>query len=227
MPKTKSAFAFRDLYSDLFDESEKVYNNPKNQGKMLLNPDDTGFLEVLLKYLDGGEIKFFNDRLVDFDQVKELENIQDLRLLKYLNVTRRIKRHVERLKKYERRLFSLVLDDSVISEVIVRKGRRARGLQNQYIWIADIFEEFQTDIFSERKMSEIFDRLCRKNFGGRLRQARLAKKLSISEVAKSLGLSRTGYGYYELGQRDLPTPTIYRLAKKFDVSTDWLFGLKN
>ena len=78
-----------------------------------------------------------------------------------------------------------------------------------------------------RAAIDLSEAACRKVFGDRLRQARIAKNISIADMASMLGLTRAGYGNYELGKRDLPTPKIYLLAKILDVSLDWLFGLKD
>ena len=50
----------------------------------------------------------------------------------------------------------------------------------------------------------------------------------ISEVqylADYLQCTQVCYSYYESGKRDIPTDVLIRLAKLYQVSTDYLLGL--
>ena len=42
---------------------------------------------------------------------------------------------------------------------------------------------------------------------------------------KLMGMLDTLYSYYESGKRDIPTDVLIRLAKLYQVSTDYLLGL--
>lgn len=44
-------------------------------------------------------------------------------------------------------------------------------------------------------------------------------------MAKYLGCSQQVYSNYELGQRDIPTDILIKLADFYGVSTDYLLGL--
>lgn len=50
---------------------------------------------------------------------------------------------------------------------------------------------------------------------------------SQSDVAKHLGISRQAYGHYETGAREPDNTTIVRLARLYDVSTDYLLGISD
>jgi transcriptional regulator with XRE-family HTH domain len=51
--------------------------------------------------------------------------------------------------------------------------------------------------------------------------------LTQSELAKMLGLSRSGVNAWEMGLSIPSTPYVVELAKTFQVSTDYLLGMDN
>lgn len=61
-------------------------------------------------------------------------------------------------------------------------------------------------------------------FANRLRELRIAKKLSQTELAEKLGVSRGSISFYENGERTAAIDFIYKIAQFFNVSTDFLLG---
>lgn len=59
----------------------------------------------------------------------------------------------------------------------------------------------------------------------RIRELREDKDWSQTKVAKELGCSQQVYSNYELGQRDVPTVILIKLAKLHNVSVDYILGL--
>ena len=59
--------------------------------------------------------------------------------------------------------------------------------------------------------------------GDRLRKLRSEKGISQEEVAKYIGISRTGYNRYESGDIK-PVRKLKELSKLFGVSTDYILG---
>ncbi len=59
----------------------------------------------------------------------------------------------------------------------------------------------------------------------RIRNLREDKDLKQREIAEYLRCSQQVYSNYELGQRDIPTDVLIRLAKLYNVSVDYLLGL--
>lgn len=232
MPKTKDAFALERLYEDLYSiEGREFYPDFEDRIdfkdiKKFVSSTSSPLESFLLQYLDGGEFKPFCRSSVP-THADELRNIQltQQRIENNSETIQRINRHTRRLRKYREQIFT---SGNETAEQLTMKDDRVKILLGKYDWLVQLFLIFTHVLISDKDLQQdAFSYLCRKSFGARLRQARIKKKMSIEDVARQLGLSRTGYGYYELGQRDLPTPTIYRLATMFDVSTDWLFGLKN
>lgn len=58
-----------------------------------------------------------------------------------------------------------------------------------------------------------------------IRDLREDNDITQSEIAKHLNCSQQVYSNYELGQRDIPTDILIKLAEFYGVSTDYLLGL--
>lgn len=58
-----------------------------------------------------------------------------------------------------------------------------------------------------------------------LKDLRIQKKMSRQELAKILELSESAVAKYEEGQRSPDLDTLIKIARVFDVSTDYLLGL--
>ena len=61
----------------------------------------------------------------------------------------------------------------------------------------------------------------------RIRDLREDRDLKQREVAELLHCSQQVYSNYELGQRDIPTSMLIKLAEIFNTSTDYILGLTN
>lgn len=56
----------------------------------------------------------------------------------------------------------------------------------------------------------------------RLKELRLAKGLKQEEVAKILGIGRTAYGAYEIGDNVPPLNKVIILSQLYNVSIDYI-----
>ena len=63
--------------------------------------------------------------------------------------------------------------------------------------------------------------------GQRLKELRKEKGLTQNEVAKALGLHSVTYLHYEKDQREPPLAILMQMSIYFEVSTDYLLGLKD
>lgn len=61
----------------------------------------------------------------------------------------------------------------------------------------------------------------------RIKDLREDKDLKQKEMAEILNCSQQVYSNYELGQRDIPTEILIKLAIFHNVSTDYILGLSN
>ena len=62
------------------------------------------------------------------------------------------------------------------------------------------------------------------DFPNRLRELRLAKMLTQSQVAFCLSITERGYRNYEIGAREPKLTDLIKLADFFDVPLDYLVG---
>ena len=65
------------------------------------------------------------------------------------------------------------------------------------------------------------------NMFSRIRALREDKDITQKEMAKILNCSQQVYSNYELGQRDIPTDILIKLAKFHQVSTDYILELSD
>ena len=59
----------------------------------------------------------------------------------------------------------------------------------------------------------------------RIRDLREDRDLKQREVAEYLNCSQQVYSNYELGQRDVPSETLIRLSRVYNVSVDYILSL--
>ncbi|MCX7714127.1 MAG: helix-turn-helix domain-containing protein [Clostridia bacterium] len=64
------------------------------------------------------------------------------------------------------------------------------------------------------------------DFGSRLRQIRESKKMTQTQVAKKLNLSKTSISGYENNIKTPSVEVLMQLASLYRVSTDYILGLE-
>ncbi|MEK5056043.1 helix-turn-helix transcriptional regulator [Niallia sp. FSL K6-0212] len=63
--------------------------------------------------------------------------------------------------------------------------------------------------------------------GDRLKVLRASRKLTQEELAEKIGVTRGTYAHYEINKRQPDYDTLVKIAKFFDVSTDYLISGHN
>jgi len=64
-----------------------------------------------------------------------------------------------------------------------------------------------------------------KNFAKRLKQARRDSGLTLMDIAIKTRVDNSRISKYERGEIYPGLESLYKLAKAYDVSVDWLLGL--
>lgn len=67
----------------------------------------------------------------------------------------------------------------------------------------------------------------REVLGERLKMLRTEKNIGQNLLAKDLELSNASISYWETGKQEPTAQAIFKLAKYFNVSADYLLGLKD
>ena len=60
-----------------------------------------------------------------------------------------------------------------------------------------------------------------------IKDLRIEKDLTQQVLAKELQISRSALAHYETGTRDVPNDLIPKVAKYFNVTAGYLFGLES
>lgn len=68
--------------------------------------------------------------------------------------------------------------------------------------------------------------MFKENFVLNIKRARISAKMTQEEVSKKLNISRTNITKYESGALEPNIETIGQLAELYNVSVDWLLGIK-
>ena len=61
----------------------------------------------------------------------------------------------------------------------------------------------------------------------RLKELRLENNLTQHYVANVLNIKQNTYSQYESGQRQLPLELLVQLSEFYNVSTDYILGIKD
>lgn len=59
-----------------------------------------------------------------------------------------------------------------------------------------------------------------------IRQIRMERGLSQEMIAEVLETTQQQYSRYENGQNEIPVRHVITLCRFYDISSDWLLGLK-
>ena len=62
-------------------------------------------------------------------------------------------------------------------------------------------------------------------FGKRLKELRIEKGMTQQQLAEVLGVDRTAVMKWELGERETNFGMLIKIAKYFQVTTDYLLGV--
>lgn len=62
--------------------------------------------------------------------------------------------------------------------------------------------------------------------GKKLRELRLERGISQKELGENLGFCNQSVSFWETGQREPDLDSIVKICKYFDVTSDFLLGLK-
>ena len=62
--------------------------------------------------------------------------------------------------------------------------------------------------------------------GKRVKELRQENNLTQQQMADTLGIDRSNYSKYELGKLEISNEMLVKLAKFFDVTTDYILGLE-
>ena len=202
MPKKKDALALRDF------DKERILQRRYFKDLELVQGTDEEIISALKNLPEGKTID---------DWEAQLRKIQNLRgrLERYHKLIERHQLRWERVEKYVHDKLNLPEND----EMILRPAEYG-------VAETAIFEiQKKTDNLFREVDAKIQTRY-RRELATRLRHYRKAAGLSQQELGEKVYMSQRGISNYDTGARDISMPTLIRLAKVLEVTTDELLGLK-
>ena len=223
MPKTRDAFALRELWQrfvtgenfmtgEEFFLTVKDFSDYFNESRKATPSADYDFSQSFLR-VDcalGALCQYSLPKTLSKDYDEAERTREELRGNERL--IKRIERHCRRLDK--------------LSKFEVKNKSRLEKLESRYQEISDVITDYQSALLNHfptviAQVSKEFSR----DFGKRLRRARRFKDISQDEISRDIALSQITISGYERGTREPTLYTLSRLAKKLGVSADYLLGL--
>lgn len=68
--------------------------------------------------------------------------------------------------------------------------------------------------------------LIKKSLGEKIRELRIAKKMSQKDLAEKIGIAKSVISFYESNDRCPSYPVLKEIAKIFNVTTDYLLDVE-
>ena len=212
MPKTKNAFAFRQLLRGIeLDRKGIEFARIGDRENALKCKHEAEFLMTEPFQSKKKNYQVQGDRLASIIQT-ERNCRRDIMRSTWLLV--RLRNHEARLDKIESRCPP---SSSMHKRVMDLKAKYAVVKQHASAYINLMLE-------LKKYNEEILRNAFNEELGDRLRRARRQKGYTQNDMARLLGVSKSCYTHYELGRREIPPVYVYRLSDALNVSTEYLFS---
>mgnify|MGYP003311056932 CR=1 FL=1 len=98
---------------------------------------------------------------------------------------------------------------------------------NNYCNEFDVSMDYIFKLNNINLVSKKIEHLDRKLIGTRIKEIRLMKGLTQSQLAKILNTSQSTISFYEKGETLILTSFLYELCKRLNVSMDYITGRSN
>jgi DNA-binding NarL/FixJ family response regulator len=189
-----------------------------NKTKMIIIDDDINVIDSLKAFLEEKcYIEGFTKSKEGIKRINEVE--YDILVLDYYIDELNGDNVIEEIRKFNNDLYILLLT-GYSDKVPGIKSLENMQIQSYCEKSAD-FDNIIVSIESAIKSIEFFKN-SKHSIGERIKQLRKHYSLNQEDVAKYLGVQRTAISSYESGDAIPPTITVIKLAKLFNVTTDYL-----
>lgn len=190
-----------------------------NRGiRIIIIDDDPGIIDCIKSFMgDKYYIEGFTSSKEGLKRLKEEKF--DLLILDYYIDELTGSDVIDEVRKFNNDIYILLLTGNG-EKVPGLKSLETLEIQNYYEKNGD-FEKLI--IFLEGIIKSIdFFKSQKHTIGERIKELRKSNNLTQDDVAKYLGLQRSNISLYESGDAIPPTLTIIKLAKLFNVTTDYI-----
>jgi len=186
--------------------------------KIIIIDDDSGIIDSIKSFL--GDKYYVEGFTSSREGLKQLQKEKfDILILDYYIDELNGNNVIDEIRKYDNNLYILLLT-GFGEKVPGIKSLETLKIQNYYEKSAD-FEKLIIFIEGIIKSIEFFNRV-KYTISERLKTLRKLNNLSQDNVAKYLEIQRTTISQYESGDLIPPTLNIIKLAKLYNVTTDYI-----
>jgi len=186
--------------------------------KIIIIDDDSGIVDSIKSFLGD---KYYVEGYTNSTQgLKQLKNEKfDILILDYYIDELNGDNVIDEIRKYDNNLYILLLT-GFGEKIPGIKSLETLKIQNYYEKNGD-FEKLIIFIEGIIKSIEFFNRV-KYTISERLKTLRKLNNLSQDNVAKYLEIQRTTISQYESGDLIPPTLNVIKLAKLYNVTTDYI-----
>ena len=221
MPKTRDAFAFHDF------DGERILQRKFFRKLNLPADTDNEILARIDKYIKHIARAIFENLNSPYTSVSTKRRLSDLqRLNEIVDLYKeRIELHCEKIVSIRFKYGEKIIMGNYVT--FDEKYRRTTELLEHYELVLNAICELIDKIQkNNEKATESYKKQWQKEFGDRLRDARLAKGLTQANLGIIIGMSQNAIQKYEAGTADISSRNLSEVAKILGVSADSLLGLK-
>jgi DNA-binding response OmpR family regulator len=186
--------------------------------KLMIIDDDSGIVDSIKSFM--GDKYYTQGFTSSREGLKQLQKEKfDILILDYYIDELNGSNVIDEIRKYDNDLYILLLT-GFGEKVPGMKSLETLKIQNYYEKSGD-FEKLIIFIEGIIKSIEFFNRV-KYTISERLKTLRKLNNLSQDDVAKYLEIQRTTISQYESGDLIPPTLSIIKLAKLYNVTTDYI-----
>lgn len=186
--------------------------------RIIIIDDDSGIVDSIKSFM--GDKYYIEGFTSSKEGLKRLQKERfDILILDYYIDQLNGNDVINEIRKYDNNLYILLLT-GFGEKVPGIKSLETLKIQNYYEKSAD-FEKLIVFIEGIIKSIEFFNRV-KYTIGERLKTLRKLNNLSQDDVAKYLEIQRTTISQYESGDLIPPTLNVIKLARLYNVTTDYI-----
>lgn len=119
------------------------------------------------------------------------------------------------------------VDRSIISKWEIDSVTIPLKQLNNYANYFNVSLDYLTGLSNIKENTKTIKKLDKQKIGQNIKQVRKENNLTLRALAKQLNTTSSTISAYETGKTLILTAFAYQIAKKYNISLDWLLGKSN
>lgn len=119
------------------------------------------------------------------------------------------------------------VDRSIISKWEIDSVTIPLKQLNNYANYFNVSLDYLTGLSNIKENTKTIKKLDKQKIGQNIKQVRKENNLTLRALAKELNTTSSTISAYETGKTLILTAFAYQIAKKYNISLDWLLGKSN